>query len=339
MKHSLLVLFGSALLCGPMAATAQQYGDFTYTTNAGAVTITGYTGSGGPVTIPSTMNGLPVVSIGVRAFFGFSSVTSLAIPSGVTNIGDLAFGWTGMTNITIPGSVSGIGATVFFICSNLTAITVDAQNPFYSSVGGVLFDKSQTTLVEYPDGLTGSYTIPTGVTTLEKRSFVACQLSSVTIASSVTRIGASAFQNCYGLTNATIAGSLTNLGDYAFADCPFLRCVFFMGNAPPHISLSQFAFNGVQEGSIWFLPGSTGWPPAFGGSWDPFVQAAGVQGSEFTLEISTTGYIPVLVEASTNLTTGAWIPLGASFPAPNLYQFRDPDWTLYPARFYRIRPF
>ena len=41
---------------------------FNYTTTNGTITITGYTGSGGAVTIPDTINGLPVTSIGDWAF-------------------------------------------------------------------------------------------------------------------------------------------------------------------------------------------------------------------------------------------------------------------------------
>ena len=46
---------------------------YTYTTNNGTITITGYTGPGGAVTIPGTINGLPVTSIG--------DVRSMAAPA------------------------------------------------------------------------------------------------------------------------------------------------------------------------------------------------------------------------------------------------------------------
>jgi len=64
------------------------------------ITITGYTGSGGAVTIPSTTNGLPVTSIGDGAFYDCIR----------------------MTNITIPSSVTPIGASAFFYCTSLTAV-------------------------------------------------------------------------------------------------------------------------------------------------------------------------------------------------------------------------
>ena len=52
------------LLLFLMLPAAVQAGDYTYTTNNGAITITGYTGPGGVVTIPSTINGVWVTSIG-----------------------------------------------------------------------------------------------------------------------------------------------------------------------------------------------------------------------------------------------------------------------------------
>ena len=50
---------------------------------------------------------------------------------------------TALTNVFIPKSVTNIYSTTFNECSSLTNITVDAQNPAYSSVAGVLFDKDQ----------------------------------------------------------------------------------------------------------------------------------------------------------------------------------------------------
>ena len=68
---------------------------------------------------------------------------------------------------------------------------MDTNNSFYSSVNGVLFDKNQFTLIEFPGGVGGSYTIP----------------------GSVTSIGSDAFVSCTNLTSVTIPGSVTNIGD------------------------------------------------------------------------------------------------------------------------------
>jgi hypothetical protein len=71
------------LLTLPAAVQAQ----FTFTTNNGALTITKYTGPGGNVVIPDMTNGLPVTSIGQRAFLYSFDLTSLTIPNSVTTIG------------------------------------------------------------------------------------------------------------------------------------------------------------------------------------------------------------------------------------------------------------
>ena len=136
-KEFLLPFLLSCILLLSTGTRADQFDDFTYTSDGTNVTITGYSGIGGDVAIPASIAGLPVTSIGDRAFFGCSSLTSVTIPDSVTSIGPLAF--------------SG--------CSSLTAINVHAANPNYSSVDGVLFDKNQTTLIQCPGGKPDSYRI------------------------------------------------------------------------------------------------------------------------------------------------------------------------------------
>ncbi len=115
-----------AFLCFTLSgivAHAATYGDFTYTSNGSAITITDYpTSATGAVTIPSTIVGLPVTSIGSYAFYGCSGLTSVTIPSSVTSIGYSAFeGCSGLTGtLTIPSSVTSIGDYAFRNCSGLT---------------------------------------------------------------------------------------------------------------------------------------------------------------------------------------------------------------------------
>ncbi len=106
------------LLTLPAVVQAQ----FTYTTNSGTIAITQYTGSGGAVTIPDTINGLPVTSIG-SAFINCTNLTSVTIPNSVTNIGDYAFAWCiSLNNVTIGNSVTSIGYNAFGGCTSLTSL-------------------------------------------------------------------------------------------------------------------------------------------------------------------------------------------------------------------------
>ncbi len=174
---------------------------FTYTTNNGTITITKYTGSGGAVTIPDTINGLPVTGIGGSAFYGCTNLSS----------------------VTIGNSVSSIGPWVFDHCTSLTMITVDGSNPSYSSMDGVLFNKNQTTLIQCPGAKSGSYTVSNSVTFIDYGAFEGwSSLTNLTIANSVTSIGGEAFAGCTGLTNLEMK-NVTSIGYSAFAGCASLK--------------------------------------------------------------------------------------------------------------------
>jgi hypothetical protein len=161
------------------------------------------------ITIPSS-----VISIEIYAFYSCTSLTKVLIPDSVTYIGDRCFQYcTSVTNVTIPGGVTTIGSYAFADCTSVTAITVGSFNPAYISVDGVLFNKDQTRLIQYPCGKTGGYTITNSVNTIGDRAFSGCSgLTSVTIGTNVTRIASFAFNSCTGLTNVTIPNSVTTIG-------------------------------------------------------------------------------------------------------------------------------
>ena len=167
-----------------------------------------------------------ITSIGERAFEGCRNLANVSIPNSVTSIGERAFeGCCNLANISIPGSVTKIGQYAFRDCKCLVTIRVDGNNPNYSSKDGVLFNRNQTTLIQYPIGQKGSYIIPNTVTKIEKSAFDGCSsLTSVTIGNNVTNIGDSAFRKCTGLTSITIPNSVTSIGSSAFNGVPNVIC-------------------------------------------------------------------------------------------------------------------
>lgn len=194
------IWFGILLLGASVATHAAQFGDFTYESSGTEISITGYTGPGGNVTIPDTITGLPVTSIQWRAFEGCTSLTRVTIGNSVTNIEWRAFGG----------------------CASLASIDVAVLNQTYSSLDGVLFNKPQDLLILYPPGRVGEYTIPISVTNIGNGAFYDCaSLISVVIGNSVTSIGDHAFGGCGGLVGIYFDGHLPT---FASGGDPFYGC-------------------------------------------------------------------------------------------------------------------
>jgi hypothetical protein len=349
---NLLIALPVLLLLLPAVAQAQDaYSTnadgsiYTYSTNVdGSANIVAYAGPPYVVTIPTNINGLMVTSIGLEAFATDYSLTSLTIPGSVTSIGDYAFEGTSLTSITIPNNVTNIGTNAFYLCSSLTSITVDASNTAYSSTNGVLFDKAQATLLQFPGDLGGSYTIPDSVTSIGD-AFSHCFLTSVTIPGSVTSIGDDAFFHCPFLTSVTIPDSVTSIGANAFSYCPSLTSIYFTGNAPsPTNDSTVFSSDAA---TVYYLPGTTGWGAMFDGlptaTWflpNPQIlthsASFGVQPGGFGFTISWATNAAVVVEAATNLADPVWLPVSTSTLVNGTNYFSDPQWTNYPERFYRV---
>jgi hypothetical protein len=277
------------------------------------------------------------------------SAAAYSIPASVTDIETNAFLGSGLTSVAIPNSVTNIGAGAFQGCYALTAINVAPGNPAYSSLAGVLFNQSQSTLLEYPGGLGGSYAIPTSVLMIGAAAFENCSVTNVTLSLGLVDIGSNAFAGC-PLTSITVPASITSIGVSAFSDCGRLSSAYFLGNAPD-ADATVFSWDGglpQVSRTAYYLPGTTGWAEftTNTGVWTalwtlpyPLILngSFGVLNNQFGFIISWATNVPVVVEASTNLSNPVWTPIATNTLTGGTSYFSDPQWTNYPARFYHLR--
>mgnify|MGYP003309696744 FL=1 len=163
-----------------------------------------------------------LTSIGNYAFRGCKSLSSIEMPSNVLNIGEGAFFRNeALVTIKIPSSVTTIRDNAFTFCTAMTSIEVASDNQNYASVDGVLYNKDKSILVKCPAKLSGSFAVPSTVTTISSSAFDGCEgLTSVEIPSSVTTIMKYAFRNCTNL-DITIDNSESNVTVQldAFKEC------------------------------------------------------------------------------------------------------------------------
>ena len=193
MKRMLVVTAVVAMAFGSWADTETVDGYmWTYRINGATAEIcNGYSAAISPsptgtVTIPATLGGKPVTSIGDYAFYYCYGLTSVTISDLVTSIGSSAFsGCSGLTSMTIGNGVMSIGDYAFSRCSGLTSVTIQDS-----------------------------------VTSIGSSAFSSCSgLTSMTIGNGVMSIGRYAFSGCSGLMNVTIPEGVISIGDWAFEGC------------------------------------------------------------------------------------------------------------------------
>ena len=165
-----------------------------------------------------------VTSIGNEAFDGFLNLTSVQLSDTVSRLGEFSLQSIGVVSLYLPAGVTEIEDYAIYLCNNLTEITVDAANPAYCSVDGVLFTKDLSELISYPIARSEAYEVPDGVTTISSGAFQRCTgLSAVSFPASLKVIEWGAFQSCSGLTELILPEGFTELGTYAFTACTGMK--------------------------------------------------------------------------------------------------------------------
>lgn len=212
------------------------------------------------ITIPNR-----VKYILMGTFAGCTSLMSITIPNDVVAIGSYAFaGCTSLTSTTIGNMMTQIQPRVFDDCISLMYVNVDKNNPTYSSINGVLFNNTKDTLILYPRGKQGAYTIPNSVTLIGTEAFSKCtnltsvtmdygvmainydafyectNLMSIIMSNTMTTIRSDAFRGCISLTSIVLPQSITTIEKRAFYGCTNLISISSLSHVPPDVEHGAF---------------------------------------------------------------------------------------------------
>lgn len=181
-------------------------------------TITGYTGPGGYIVIPSRIGGQAVTEIGREAFIRMDSITGIVIPEGVTTIGNSAFyQCNNLKEVTVPEGVEVINHSTFSSCANL--VTVNLPKSIKNIEYYAFTDSKNLQYINLPEGLTHIGTaafmrcnnlreviIPESIEVLSNSAFYECDsLETIKIPEKLMQIGTNAFEKCINVRNITLS--------------------------------------------------------------------------------------------------------------------------------------
>ena len=195
----------------------------------------------GSLTVPETLNGIPVTTIGDKAFSQCYYLTDVTLPEGITHIGDFAFeDCTDLETLLIPASVTSMGCNPFL--GTTTRLRLAPENTSFRQEGAFLLDNNRQRLICYQGSgeADGQLTLPAGTLEIGDYAFSRSDAVQVVLPAGVQKIGQCAFQRCLSLQSVTLPAGLTDIGDHAFQRCSKLEEVN-LPDSVTHLGRNPFA--------------------------------------------------------------------------------------------------
>ncbi|MGN0521330.1 MAG: leucine-rich repeat domain-containing protein, partial [Eubacterium sp.] len=218
--------------------------------------------SKGDFTVKTVKVSSGVTSIGDCAFYDCKNMTGISLPNTITSIGERAFyNCSSLTKIVIPSGVKSLGDYAFANCKKLSSVTVPSTVKTFGenswTVGGAVF--SNCPLLKTAGNLSSNANIKFGWTeSIPSRAFSYCSsLTSISIPSSITKIGSYAFKACKKLTKISISKNVSSIGTGAFNDCTALTTITVNKDNKNYSSSDGDLFNKNKTQLIQYATGKT----------------------------------------------------------------------------------
>lgn len=246
-----------SLYSGSLNSLNRIAGDYSYINFGNGVEIFQYMGYEEDIILPQTLNGRNVLSIGSYAFS--EEIKNIIIPNTVTTLKAAAFNGARLQSIELSKFIQTIENNPFTNCRDLNEIVLDADNPYFSVLDSVLFNKNKTRLISYPNAITKFgyiYNVPLTVTHIGIDAFRgADKLKVINIPQNIISIGKNAFMDCVDLfaINFDDATMLDFVGEKAFDGTLWYQGksdgVVYLYSQDPSISgLTVYGYKGEMNG-------------------------------------------------------------------------------------------
>ena len=147
------------------------------------------------------------------------------VPGDTVSVGEYAFyGCKNLSTVGLNDNVEEVASSAFDRCGSLTSIQVSPDNETLASIDGVLFRKSDRSLLRYPEGLSEPlYYVPDGILVIGPGAFKECRsLNEVVLPEGVVSVGELAFDACEALERVLLPDTIENIGSSPFFECPRL---------------------------------------------------------------------------------------------------------------------
>jgi len=295
-------------------AAAAVSGDLQYSDTGTTITIDRCVAETCPasITIPATIAGKPVTTIGTNAFLGAGLLRTVTFEgtSSLTTIGAQAFRQTGLTAITIPASVTTIGDEAFWLAGLLTTVTFGGTSSL-TTIGDGAFRQTGLTSIAIPASVTSigelaffstpalktaTFAADARLTTIGHSAFRQSGLTSVTLPDSVTTLDNAVFSETTALETVSIGRGLTSIPQLAFYESA-LRSIRF--REPSVVtSIQNQAFYGVPNLATITIPSSVTSVGA-----DTFRNATGLTSVVFAWPSTVPSFGSLTFNGTSNLTT------------------------------------
>ncbi len=168
-----------------------------------------------------------VTAIENEAMRDCQTLEEVTLPSGLQNIGQLAFVGDGLKTITIPATVETIGYGFLMSNEKLEKISVDASNTGFTVENGLLIKRSDNEVIATTASVS-DLVIPEGVENIGAYTFYGMsRLTSVKFPQSIKTTGLYSFYGCYNLTTLDFGTGIQSIGKQSFQNCGMLGTILF----------------------------------------------------------------------------------------------------------------